>query len=108
MSLERIVRPFQLNEVFTARHTAPVDQMPVAPQEDVTKSWGGTISGTYTQFALSGIIGGTVIYTEKDRVTQTVRVENPDDSSQFVDVERIVSMRLANDQGNEIHFNLNN
>lgn len=105
MSLEQIIRPFQGYDPFNARRLPP--QQTVEAPEDVETSWGQGGSGNYSQFTLSGLVGGTVNYAEKDRVTETVRIENPDDPSQFVDVERIKQLRLANEQGNEILFNLN-
>lgn len=108
MSLERIIRPFEASEVFTARVLAPATQPASAPEPDVELLWGDGNSGDYSQFQLSGLVGGVVTFEEKSRVTRTVRVTNPDDDSQFVDVERIEKLVLASNRGDEIHFNLNN
>lgn len=106
MSLEKVVRPFQSGDPFTARRLTPVKQRATEDEEDVVVLWGDGISSTYTAFAVSGLVGGTVNYTEKSRVTSTQRIENPDDATQFVDVERIEKLTMANSQGNEIEFNL--
>lgn len=108
MSLENIIRPFQLGDVFTARVLPNVQQPATAPADPVEKTFGDDSSGDYTQFQLSGLVGGVVTYNEKSRVTKTVRIHNPDDDSQFVDVERIQKLVLASSKGDEIHFNLNN
>ncbi len=108
MKLEQVIRPFQNGDVFTARTLAPVEQPAVPNTDPIVVSWGAESSGDYTSFALSGLVGGTVVYSEKSRVTNTVRVTNPQDDSQFVDVERIEKLVLAATNGDEIHFNLNN
>lgn len=106
MSLEKIVRPFQTPEVFDARTLTP-QQLQDENPDDAVATWGAPSSGDYTQFQISGLVGGTTTYTEKSRVTENVRVENPDDPSQFVEVERIKELRMANEQGNELLFKLN-
>ena len=105
MSMERIVRPFVVGEVFTARFLTPSEQPAVTVPEDVVTEWGKGNDTNYDRFSLSGIVGGKVNYTEKDRVTQTVRITNPQDDQQFVDVERIQKLRMASEQGQEINFN---
>jgi len=45
-------------------------------------------------------------YTEISRTTETVRVSNPSDPSQYVDVQRIKSIRFMGPQGDEAVFNL--
>ncbi len=106
MTMERIVRPFQLGEVFTARVLPPVEQPAVTVPEDIVQVWGKGNDTNYDRFSLSGIVGGKVNYTESERVTQTVRITNPQDENQFVDVERIQRLKMVSDQGaNEINFN---
>lgn len=105
MSMERIVRPFITGVTpFDARRLAPE---PDRVTNDPTMTWGGPNSGTYTQFQVSGIIGGQVNYQEKSRVTETVRVENPDDANQFVEVERIRELVMASEKGEQITFKMN-
>lgn len=52
-------------------------------------------NGTTNGFKLKNDPKGSSRWSEQSRVTETVRVFNPDDHSQFVDVERInkLSMR---------------
>ena len=45
--------------------------------------------------------GGDVALTEIARVTETVRVFNPDDETQYVDVLRITSLTTRNDRTGE-------
>lgn len=108
MKLEAIIRPFQLGDVFNARSLPPVQPPTTEPKADVDKVWGKGNSGNYTAFVLSGLVGGVVTFNETSRVTRKVRVTNPTDSSQFVDVERIEKLVMATSKGDEIHFNLNN
>lgn len=105
MTMERIVRPFQLGEVFTARVLPPVEQPAVTIPEDIVQVWGKGNDTNYDRFFLSGIVGGVVHYTEKERTTQVVRITNPDDAEQFVDVERIRKLRMVSDRdGSDINF----
>lgn len=46
-------------------------------------------------------------YREVSRVTEVVRVENPDDANQWVEVERINSMVFAGPTGAYVRFNFN-
>jgi hypothetical protein len=107
MSLEKIIRPFQVGDVFTARTIAPVQQPATVIKPDVSDTFGDEDSGGYTSFVLSGLVGGKVIYEEKSRVTQKVRITNPEDDQQWVDVERIQKLVMATTGGDEIHFNFN-
>lgn len=50
---------------------------------------------------------GTV-YTELSRLSSTVRVENPSDPAQFVDVERIDSVTLETTTGERMTLVFNN
>lgn len=108
MSLEKVIRPFQIGDIFTARVLAPVSQPATTDSAPISFAWGAENSGDYTSFVLSGLVGGQVVYEEKSRVTKTVRVFNPQDDTQYVDVERIEKLVMAATNGNEIHFNLNN
>ena len=49
-----------------------------------------------------------LIFTETERQTTTVRVENPDDSEQFVDVERIDQITFLGPDGIARTFVLTN
>jgi hypothetical protein len=46
------------------------------------------------------------VYTEIDRTTETVRVRNPSDSTQYVDVARIKSIRFQGPDGVISRFDL--
>ncbi|MBX9606407.1 MAG: hypothetical protein K2Y51_09285 [Gammaproteobacteria bacterium] len=47
-------------------------------------------------------------YTEVSRVTSTVRVENPGDPAQYVDVERIDQILFASGDGRTLLLKFNN
>lgn len=49
----------------------------------------------------------TLTYTEVSRVTSVIRVENPDDSFQYVDVERIEEIVFRGEDGIDRKFILN-
>ena len=49
-----------------------------------------------------------LVYTETERITTTVRVENPDDDEQFVDVERIDQITFLGPDGVPRTFVLTN
>lgn len=48
----------------------------------------------------------TRIYTEYSRTNQVVRVINPEDEDQYVDVERVVSITFTAPDGNFVRFDL--
>lgn len=54
-----------------------------------------TPTTTETETVNTGTSSSHIVWTEQSRVTQTVRVENPDDEDQYVDVERISTVTLS-------------
>jgi hypothetical protein len=48
----------------------------------------------------------TRVYTEVNRTTETVRVSNPADSNQYVDVQRILTITFRGPDGVESRFEL--
>lgn len=46
-------------------------------------------------------------YNEEARATETIRIENPEDSEQYVEVERITSIIFRGPDGRRHQFNLN-
>ncbi len=110
MSLEKIVRPFQQSPVFTSRLLIPaVQHSGFAVSTDVCiLTWTGPNAGQYNSIPSDlALIGFKVDWGEdkSKRVTQTVRVTNPDDPDQYVMVERIKSTTLYNSQTGQ-GFNL--
>ena len=97
MSIERIVRPFQINNVFTARIAPPV-QPAEEPSDLVHLEWEGSAATSYSEEPAPGTMGITVEWKEDEerRVTETVRVENPEDPSQFVEVEKYKEATFKN------------
>lgn len=99
MSIERIVRPFQVGDPFTARVLAP--NQPAIPQaEEARLSWKGDAEAKWNEAPGPGWMDTTVSHrwveiTDR-RQTEKVRVENPDDHDQFVIVERIKAMTFIN------------
>ena len=106
MSLEKIVRPFQNGDVFTARALIPV-QVPVpadAPDAALI-TWKGEQESVYSEAPPPYVQGFTAEWIEDktQRITENVRVTNPDDDSQFVELERIKKMVIKNNvNGDEI------
>ncbi len=49
---------------------------------------------------LTGV--GSTVYTEEGRETSTVRVEDPNDSDVFVEVDRIDVVRFRNNEGDPL------
>ena len=98
MSLERVVRPFQRDDVFNARVLAPV-QPAVPPNADnAAIFWQGEADNTVAP-APDIVRFEIKINWDEDksrRKTETVRITNPDDNQQYIDVERIKQMVLKN------------
>ena len=95
MSFENIVRPFQQAGVFSARSIVPnaaePSKDPNAPEE-AKATWSGSQSSTWQETLAPIISEWKVEDWQEDvgqRETETVRVENPNNSNQYVDVERI-------------------
>lgn len=113
--LEQVVRPFQQGLVFTARTLPPPPNQagpslgfdPSYPAEDIVQEWGGTIQLLYKAIGVKNLYGGAEL-TEVSRQTTTVRVENPDDPTQFVDVERIQKLHMRDENGADHFLTLNN
>lgn len=98
MSLERVVRPFQRDDVFTARVLAPV-QPALAPNTDNPEiTWQGEADSSVAPAPDIGSFKVTIDWKEDKsrRKTETVRISNPDDEQQYIDVERIKEMVLKN------------
>lgn len=104
MSMERIVRPFQRGDVFTARRMVPIQSSAGAlSQEECYIEWSGPNSGTYvTEEWLQG--GFTVEWDEDKnaREYETVRVENPEDPEQYVYVKRLKKSKFKNQKGDQM------
>ncbi|MCK1668617.1 hypothetical protein [Bradyrhizobium sp. 153] len=92
MSLEKVVRPFQAGDVFAPRVMPPTQPAVVITDDDPsTLTWEAKNSGDYDLGEdpwLSGF-NASWIEDKSRRQTETVRVQNPDDDTQYVDIERI-------------------
>src|SRR4051794_16895094 len=94
MNLDKVVRPFQVTEIFNARSITPDAQPPPvgAPSDPAVLKWGSNADSTVLDD--DNPVWGIAVQVEwredkSRRVTNKVRIENPDDSDQFVEVERI-------------------
>jgi hypothetical protein len=104
MSLERVVRPFQRDDVFTARVLAPV-QPAVAPNTDNPEiTWKGEADNSVAPAPDISQFKVKITWDEDEdkRKTEKIRVTNPDDPSQYIDVERIKQMVMKSSSGEEI------
>lgn len=101
-SFERIVRPFQNGDVFNARVLPPA-QITVDVNPPVHVEWGGTQDTDYVEEPSPTSMGFQSEWNEdkSQRVSDTVRVENPDDATQAVNVERIKKMVLVNNRNGD-------
>lgn len=104
--VETIVRPFAPSDVFNARVLPPV-QPPLETKPDITVNYGNPITLQLAPIGITNLFGGVKL-TEKSRTTSTVRVTNPDDATQFVDVQRIESMVLTDENKQAHNFTFNN
>jgi len=110
MSLERIIRPFQTHDV------SPPQRVTVAEDADASdvvlaigvvgsaKTFNGSESGSITTYQ-------DVKIKEKERETETKHITNPDDDSQFVDVELIKKLTTERGSGQtyqKSEYKLNN
>lgn len=103
--LENIVRPFQDGDVFTAKLLPPV-QPNFEALPPITRLYGDAITLQLKGIGITNLYGGAKLQ-EISRTTKTVRISNPTDASQFVDVEKILTMKLRDEQDKEHFFNFN-
>lgn len=98
MTIERFVRPFQIDSPFQARVLPPVDGAEVVLAENVIVTITSKSDTNYVEGPPPWALGYQAEWVEDPtrRVTDRVRVENPEDSSQFVEVERIKQMVVKN------------
>lgn len=97
MSLEAIIRPAQARDVFTARVLPPANPSPTN-LSPVVIFWGDPISLISKSIGVNKLVGG-VTRTEVSRKTSTVRITNPNDASQFVDVQRVDAIQMKDEYG---------
>lgn len=87
--IEGIVRPFQSPQV-TQSGLIPVPS--VGPVTPASLRWGAV--GNLSSSGVSFKACQQQKYSEVSRQTDTVRVTNPQDSSQYVDVQRTKSLKM--------------
>jgi hypothetical protein len=86
-TMEGIVRPFQTEDFFT-RGKIPVPSVN-KEANPVVVSWGAKVSLPGAESDLIGVqIDKEEKYFERSRKTEKIRIENPNDPSQYVIVER--------------------
>jgi hypothetical protein len=95
------LRPFETPLV--APKTRIVGKPLKQPLEIATLTWGG--AGTLPTAIQIPVVGGgykidpTSMNNELWRITEPVRIENPDDSSQYVIIDRVTSLAFNNPKG---------
>ena len=95
-ALERIVRPFQRSgvsyptRIFDPTQKEVEDAVLMIGKEGSTKTFNESFSSRVTTYKDQEV-------KEQSRETETKRIKNPDDESQFVDVENI--KKLVTEQG---------
>lgn len=93
-TLEQIVRPFQSGDVFTARVAIPT--LPASgvqlSTDDCTLTWGKGNPGDYDDIPSDLVLSTFQAEWKEDasqRVVEKVRVEQPDNPDNYVEVERM-------------------
>jgi hypothetical protein len=109
-TLEQVVRPFQTKQVtyparvFDTAQSAAADVIVMIGQEGATKLFNESFSESVTTYA-------DVTSKEKSRSTEKKHITNPDDDSQFVDVEIIKKLSVEQGEGRtyqKVNFEFNN
>ena len=92
--MEYIVRPFLPSSI---RLPAPPEgESEFAPNVVVALAQQGS-AVTFAWSSSASLTPGKTKYKEVERTTKKVRVENPDDPSQFVEVDRVKKITVANE-----------
>jgi hypothetical protein len=105
--LERIVRPFQSRDVTPPQRILnpsepQVDNVLIqCGQTGSTKTFNSSYSSTITSYVESK-------HRELSRETSVKRITNPDDDSQYVDVELIDKLKTSGVNGQETTFTYKN
>jgi hypothetical protein len=103
MSFERIVRPFQTKDVTPPQRISTPDDPTVANVTikcgavGETKTFNGSHSSQVTAYVKSQ-------RRELARQTSIKRITNPEDASQYVDVEVVDRLKTAGVNGEETTF----
>ncbi len=106
-SLERIVRPFQSKDVTPPRRILAPSEPPVdnvliqCGQAGSTKTFNSSYSSTITAYVEAK-------HRELNRETSVKRITNPDDETQYVDVELIDKLKTSGVNGQETTFTYKN
>jgi hypothetical protein len=106
-SLERIVRPFQSKDVTPPQpifnpSSPPVDNVLIQyGQTGSTKTFNSSYSSTITSYVENK-------HRELSRETSVKRITNPDDETQYVDVELINTLKTSGVNGQETTFSYKN
>jgi len=98
VTIERIVRPFQLTEVFNARVLPPNSDKPPQEQKDVVIEVKSSADKDYIDEPPPAFMGVQAEWVEdkKQRVTDTVRIKQEGEPENYIDVERIKKMVVKN------------
>lgn len=104
--LEGVVRPFVVGDVFNATALPPVQPVNVA-KPDIVFTFGNPITLQMKAIGITNLFGGVKL-TEISRTTSTKRVFNPADRAQFVDVQRIETLLMQSEDGQQHNFNFKN
>lgn len=95
--IEGIVRPFQSPQVT---QSGPIPVPSVGPTRPASIKWGAV--GKLPQPYVSFTVAPDETYTEQSRSTDTVRVYNPQDSSQYADVQRTDKLTMSKASGSSV------
>ncbi len=87
-NFEQLVRPFQITTTITNRRSPVTKAIKVAPQKAVLL-WGSEGQAPEVRELTVNVKNSDNKYTEKSRKTTDVRIENPDDSQQFIVAQQI-------------------
>jgi len=79
----------------------------ITPPPTITVLYGNAISLQLAANGITNLFGGVKLQ-EKSRTTSVKRVFNPDDNSQFVDVQRIESLVMTDENKQDHNFTFNN
>jgi len=100
-SLEKVVRPFQAGDVFTAR-VLPPTQPAITPPAPSHSEWGGPIQLIAKGIGVRDLNTGGKHWSEVSRTSHVVRVTNPQDPEQYV--ERVSQLHLQDENGGDHYF----
>lgn len=93
-NMEQIVRPFQTTSTIVNKRLNVTRPTKLAPQKAIIL-WGAEGQAPEVRGLTIDVRNSDNRYREQSRTTDTIRIENPDDSSQFIITQQMNNVKFT-------------